>query len=119
MLDPKKIKKFCIDEENSSQITQFKLENHDIVQYIGVWDWTQVYTNVPILFNYSYKFTYKVIHSCFNAIAIGVSATTNRLGRSSLTKMSSISYWGDGEVWEGGKIREEGSGFRVGELIIM
>lgn len=48
---------------------------------------------------------------------MGISSAANRTERSSLTKKHSVSYWGDGEVWQGCKLREQGPGFKTGQTI--
>ncbi len=90
--------KLLIDKK-SSQIDKFKIISQSDIIYKGSWDWTQLYTNLKIGFDGIYHVKFKIISTLFSAIAIGVSSDSNAPDRSSLAKMNSISYWGDGEIW--------------------
>lgn len=108
--------KFLVDSK-SQQINNFDVGNGTNVIYKGTWDWTQLFTNLKIDFNQVYEFKIKIKSTLFSAIAIGASAISNCRDRSSLAKKDSVSYWGDGQIWEKQKIREEGSGFKVGDTV--
>ena len=62
---------------------------------------------------------FKIIKSAYNAIAIGISDRSNIVHKTSLSLKNSIAYWGDREIWEGKKVKEEGLGFRSGDVVTM
>ena len=98
---------------------KFKIELGNVLIYNGPWEWTQIFTRTIIPHGEVSSLKFKIINSAYNAIAIGVSDRENICEKSSLSLKNSIAYWGDKELWEGEKIRDEGIGFKTGETVVM
>ena len=79
----------------SSQFLKFNIELGNVVIYNGTWEWTQLFTRTIIPHGKISSLKFKITHSAYNAIAIGISDRENISEKSSLSLKNSIAYWGD------------------------